>query len=271
MTKIFQIDAFTDEPFKGNPAAVVNLDAKAEESWMQSVAFEMNLSETAFVCKRDGAGDGFNLRWFTPKAEVSLCGHATLASAHILWEQGEPLDEFCFHTLSGELRVWREGEFIWMDFPCDTPERVEAPGGLTKALGLSADPLEIYKGTSDYLIELKSASQLLSLSPDFTALKEIEARGFIVTAGGDGGGFDFVSRFFAPAYGIDEDPVTGSAHTLLAPYWMEKLAKSELTASQISERGGTIHMRVVEPSEAGSDRRVHLGGKAVTIFSGKLY
>lgn len=281
MAKIFQVDAFTDEPFKGNPAGVCILEGPADEGWMQNVAMEMNLSETAFLYKKEGTQSEFNLRWFTPVKEIPLCGHATMASAHILWDVRIVNDygKILFHTLSGEIRVWREGEFIWMDFLADIPKPVKTPAGLLDALGISAGlsgRIEVFKGEADYLIELENAQEVISLSPDFAALKKIEARGFIVTAKGEGegegdSGIDFVSRFFAPALDIDEDPVTGSAHATLAPFWMEKLGKVEFTANQLSKRGGLITIRMVAASDVKDEMRVHLGGKAVTIFSGEFF
>lgn len=278
MTQIFQVDAFTGEPFRGNPAAVCLLDAPADVLWMQSVANEKNLSDTAFLHPEPGTDNVFNLRWFTPSVEVSLCGHATLASAHILWEASIVKgDEIIFHTLSGELRVWREGSLIWMDLPCDSPERTDFPFGLLKALALSAHETEgkvkIFKGAEDYLLVLESEEEVRSISPDFKALTEIESRGFIVTAKSSSDGVDFVSRFFAPALSIDEDPVTGSAHCTLAPYWAGVLGKDELTARQLSRRGGALSIRFISPSRAGinNEARVHIGGKAITIFKGKLF
>lgn len=281
MVEIFQVDAFTDESFKGNPAAVVILDAPADELWMQSVACEMNLSETAFVypvAPIGGGGDNvFNLRWFTPSVEVSLCGHATLASAHILWEASFiKTREIIFHTLSNELRVWREGPLIWMDFPGDMPESADFPNGLLGALGLSAEDsvkkIKLLKGVEDYLLVLESEDEVRTIVPDFKALNEIGSRGFIVTAVSASEGCDFVSRFFAPAFGIDEDPVTGSAHCTLGPYWARELGKDELSARQLSRRGGAVSVRVIAPSNANdnNESRVHLGGKAITIFKGKL-
>ncbi len=275
MTRIFQVDAFTDEAFKGNPAAICIMDEDQEDSWMQGVAKEMNLSETAFVSSRGDAKDGYNLRWFTPTVEVALCGHATLAAAHILWEEeGEASAELVFHTLSGELRVWRAGEVIWMDLPADRLEPVDAPDGLLEALGLMGrgeETVKFFKGRSDYLLHLDFAGGediLSSLTPDFKALRLIPSRGFIVTAASALNGFDFVSRFFAPAFGIDEDPVTGSAHCTLGPYWAELLKDSDLTAYQASTRGGKVRLSVQADQE--EERRVHIGGLAVTVFKGRL-
>jgi PhzF family phenazine biosynthesis protein len=269
MVKIFQVDAFTSEPFKGNPAAVCLLDSARDDIWMQSVAQEMNLSETAFLLPLER---GFSLRWFTPAVEVSLCGHATLASAHILWEAGEEADELIFNTLSGELRVWRDGALIWMDFPVDTLEPTKIPQGLVGALGLSElDGVNIKcsKGCSDYLLHLDSPNGediLNSLTPDFKSLSLIASRGFIVTTETRIEGFDFVSRFFAPGSGIDEDPVTGSAHTMLGPYWAGLLDKSSLRALQVSKRGGVVLIDM----QGSLVNRIHIGGEAVTISRGEL-
>ena len=278
MTRIFQVDAFTGGPFKGNPAAICIMDGPEEDSWMQGVAQEMDLSETAFVSSPEDSESGYKLRWFTPTHEVSLCGHATLAAAHVLWEEGEAgaSQELVFHTLSGELRVWRVGSVIWMDFPEDTLKPVDGrgPDGLLEALGLSATEagiVKIFKGRSDYLLHLDCTGGediLKALSPDFKALGLIPSRGFIVTAASRIEGFDFVSRFFAPALGIDEDPVTGSAHSTLGPYWGKLLSKTDLTAYQASTRGGVVRICVKANTE--EEARIHIGGTAVTVFKGRL-
>jgi PhzF family phenazine biosynthesis protein len=260
--RIYQADAFTDVPFHGNPAAVCPLPEARSEAWMRDVAREMNLSETAFLVRRpDGA---FDLRWFTPAAEVALCGHATLASAHVLWETGahpagEPLR---FHTKSGVLTAERLPDgFIELDFPARVPEQVPAPEGLVEALGAPAR--YVGKGGLDYLVELDAEETVRGLAPDIRRLASLPVRGVIVTARG-GGGFDFVSRFFAPAVGVDEDPVTGSAHCVLAPFWAARLGKTEMLAYQASARGGVVRVRVVGD-------RVKLGGRAVMVLAGELF
>jgi PhzF family phenazine biosynthesis protein len=256
---ITQVDAFTDRPFAGNPAAVCILRDAPYDEWMQNVAREMNLSETAFLQPRE---DGFDLRWFTPAAEVDLCGHATLASAHVLWET-RVLDAATparFHTRSGLLVARRNGDEIELDFPATRPEAVTPPDGLIEALG--AVPVAVAKSRFDYLAELESQEIVRKLQPDLKALSKLPVRGVMVTARGNGE-YDFVSRFFAPAYGIDEDPVTGSAHCCLGPYWQERLQRDEFLAYQASARGGEIRVKV-----AGD--RVLLSGKAVTVLRGEF-
>ena len=256
----FQVDAFAERPFTGNPAAVCLLDSALDETFMQSVAAEMNLSETAFVSPGD---TGFDLRWFTPLVEVDLCGHATLASAHILWEQGVVAsdDAILFRTRSGELECTRQEDRIELDFPATPPEQVEALPELATALG--AEPVWQGKSRFDAVAVVDSESTLRSLRPDFAAIKALPYRGIIVTSLSDGEGIDFVSRFFGPSVGIDEDPVTGSAHCSLAPLWSERLGIDEMTAFQASARGGTVHVRINED-------RVVLGGRAVTVVRGAL-
>lgn len=258
--KITQVDAFTDKPFAGNPAAVCVLSSPREEAWMRNVAREMNLSETAFLVKQ---ADGYDLRWFTPTVEIKLCGHATLASAHVLWEEGllKPNEQARFHTLSGLLTADRRGDWIELDFPAVVEQPAEAPTGLAAALG--ANPTYVGKNKFDYLVEVASEDEVRRLAPDHSALRKIDVRGVIVTARATTAGFDFVSRFFAPGSGIDEDPVTGSAHCCLGPYWAKKLGKSDLVAYQASPRGGVVRVRV-----AGD--RVKLGGQAVTVLRGEL-
>lgn len=260
---IVQIDAFTSRPFAGNPAAVCVLEERRDDPWMQSVAREMNLSETAFLLRRP-EGDGFDLRWFTPKTEVDLCGHATLASAHLLWENGilRPEEEARFFTRSGRLvaRLKPEG-WIEMNFPAE-PERVAvAPPELITALGVV--PVYAGKNRFDYLIEIESEKELHGLRPDFSLLKTIPMRGVIVTCRSITGDYDFVSRFFAPAVGINEDPVTGSAYCCLGPYWQKRLGQFAFCAFQASPRGGVVHVRVATD-------RVILDGQAVTIMRGEL-
>ncbi len=253
---IYQVDSFTTEAFAGNPAGVCILKAAATEEWMQNIAAEMNLSETAFLFPE---ADGWNLRWFTPEAEVELCGHATLATAHILWETGqaEPGTELSFFTKSGRLTAQAEGEYIQLDFPASKLEEVAPPDGLIEALGVK--PTYVGKTVFDYLIEVDSDEIVRSITPDFGALKRASARGVMVTARSSDSRYDFVSRFFAPAVGIDEDPVTGSAHCALAPYWQLRLGKDELKAYQASRRGGELLLRPVND-------RVLILGKAVTVF-----
>ncbi len=258
--RCLQIDAFTGRPFAGNPAAVCLLDAPREADWMQAVAAEMNLSETAFVRP---LADGFELRWFTPAVEVELCGHATLASAHALWTEGlvagdEPIR---FMTQSGVLTCTRQGDLIELDFPATPAGEDDAPSGLEAALGTQL--LYVGRSNFDALVLLDSEAAVRSLQPDFVRLKQLPVRGVIVTSAADDARFDFVSRFFGPAVGIDEDPVTGSAHCVLAPFWGERLGKTEMTAYQASARGGVVRVRV-------ADDRVVLGGQAVTVFRGFL-
>jgi PhzF family phenazine biosynthesis protein len=260
MTLIYHVDAFTNQPFAGNPAAVCILSELAQEQWMQKVAQEMNLSETAFLCKRE---DGFDLRWFTPVVEIDLCGHATLASAHVLWEEGylKPDQLACFHTRSGLLTAIRKGDWIELDFPAEPQVEITLPPGLAKALGVK--PKYVGKNGFDYLVEVDSEESVRNLKPDFALLKKFPIRGVIVTSIAASQGYDFVSRFFAPAVGIDEDPVTGSAHCCLGPFWKERLNKNEFVASQVSLRGGVVRVRV-------GGKRVYIGGQAVTIVRGEL-
>jgi PhzF family phenazine biosynthesis protein len=256
-----QVDAFTSEPFAGNPAAVCLLPEARDERWMQNVAREMNLSETAFLVRRpDGA---FDLRWFTPAVEVALCGHATLASAHTLWEGGHlPSTETArFQTKSGLLTAARHDDWIELDFPATPEQAAELPAGLADALG--ATPRYVGKSRFDYLIELDSEGTVAALRPDFSRLRTLPVRGVMVTSQASTPGWDFVSRFFAPGSGIDEDPVTGSAHCCLTPYWSRKLGRTELVARQVSARGGTLRVAL-----AGD--RVKLRGQAVTVLRGEL-
>lgn len=260
MTRIVQVDAFTAEAFRGNPAGVCVLEEVREAVWMQRVAAEMNLAETAFLEPRE---DGFGLRWFTPAVEVDLCGHATLASAHVLWESGrlahsEPAR---FHTKSGLLTAHRHGDWIELDFPATPEEETSAPPGLAGALG--AEPRYVGHNKFDYLVELDSEEAVARLRPDFARLATIPTRGVIVTARSARPDFDFVSRFFAPAVGIDEDPVTGSAHCCLGPFWNRRLGKENFLARQISARGGVVKVRL-------TGDRVLLAGQAVTVLVGDL-
>jgi len=222
---IVSVDAFTDAPFGGNPAAVCILGETRDAGWMQRVAREMNLSETAFLTARQAQEDGFELRWFTPNQEVDLCGHATLASAHVLWETGRLAgDETArFHTRSGLLTAARRGAWIELDFPATPDQAVDAPAGLGDALGVQ--PLYVGQSRFDYLVELADESAVRAVRPDFHRLRAFPARGVMVTSPGDEPGVDFVSRYFAPAFGIDEDPVTGSTHCCLGPFWSRRLNK----------------------------------------------
>lgn len=257
------VDAFTARRFRGNPAAVCFLNDGPEPEWMQALAREMNLSETAFLRPRE---DGFALRWFTPTVEVDLCGHATLAAAHALWESGRlPLEQPArFHTRSGWLICGRREEWIEMDFPATPAAPALPPPGLLAGLGL-ADATAGYVGQTrfDYLVRVESAALVRALRPDHARLRTLPVRGVMVTAPSDEPAFDFTSRFFAPGSGIDEDPVTGSAHCALAPYWARELGKAELTGYQASERGGVVRVRL-------QGERVALGGQAVTVWRGEL-
>lgn len=253
---IYQVDAFAEEVFQGNPAAVCPLEGWLPDSVLQAIAEENNLSETAFFVEEDSR---FRLRWFTPVSEVDLCGHATLATAHVLFEKlAFPGDEIRFQTRSGELRVSRKGDLLAMDFPAEEALPVEVPQDLVTGLG--GKPGELFLGT-DYLAIFSTEAEVRALQPDFARLKAIEGRGVIVSAPGDE--VDFVSRFFAPKYGIDEDPVTGSAHCLLAPYWAERLGINPLTAEQISSRTGRVLCEV-------KGDRVLLSGKAVLYLQGTI-
>jgi PhzF family phenazine biosynthesis protein len=258
--KIFQVDAFTDKPFSGNPAAVCILPEARDEIWMQKVAREMNLSETAFLHEQE---DGFNLRWFTPSVEVDLCGHATLASAHILWEAGmlTRQQQARFYTRSGLLTAESKGDEVELNFPATPEAPATAPPGLSEALGLV--PKYIGKSKFDYLLEVDSEELVRKLTPDFSLLRTLPIRGIIVTGSADSAEYDFVSRFFAPAVGVDEDPVTGSAHCCLGPFWSKRSGKKSFVAYQASQRGGFVRVKV-------EGDRVCLGGKAVTVLRGEL-
>lgn len=262
MTKVncWQIDSFTDKPFKGNPAAVCWLEREMSTEWMQAVASEMNLSETAFVSRRE---DGYDLRWFTPNVEVELCGHATLASAHALWSEGLlPAEQSIqFHTQSGVLTCTQDAGLISMDFPATPAHAITTPFGLLESLEIV--PIFIGQTQFDYLLVVEDEETVRNLSPDFAQLQKVSQRGVMVTSQATTRPYDFISRFFAPAAGINEDPVTGSAHCCLGPYWAEVLGKSSLTAYQASPRGGVVHMQIEED-------RVHLKGQAVTVFRGEL-
>ncbi len=259
--RLFQVDAFTDAAYHGNPAAVCLLSGPAETGWMQSLAQEMNLSETAFLEPRH---DGYGLRWFTPVAEVGLCGHATLAGAHVLYETGlapagEPVR---FASVSGQLTARREDGLLVLDFPARPATAAALPPGLLTALG-TAGPVWAGRSQDDILVVLSREEDVTGLRPDIAALAGVGSRGVIVTAPASRPGAAFVSRFFAPAVGVAEDPVTGSAHCTLAPYWSGRLGRSRLTGYQASARGGTVGVRL-------EGDRVLLAGQAVTVFSGHL-
>lgn len=257
---VIVVDAFTDRPFLGNPAAVCLMDGPADEAWMRAVAREMNLSETAFLHPE---GDGYRLRWLTPAVEVNLCGHATVASAHVLWESGRLASnaEARFHTLSGLLTARRDDSWIVCDFPAKPVTPCPAPEGLEAALG--ARIVAIARNNLDLLVELTSATAVRSLTPNHGALAKLPVRGVMVTAAADEPPHDFVSRFFAPGAGIQEDPVTGSAHCALGPYWGPRLGKSELQGYQASARGGTVRVSL-------RGERVLLGGQAITTSRGAI-
>lgn len=253
---LYQVDSFTAMPFKGNPAGVYIMETAADETLMKNIAAEMNLSETAFLYPVE---NGYHLRWFTPEAEVALCGHATLATAHILWEQGflAPNVDAVFHTLSGQLTARNLNKGIELDFPATAPMKGDPPDGLIDALGVQ--PLYVGKNKFDYLVELSSVDEVINCKPNFSELKKTGSRGVMITAEDKIGKYDFVSRFFAPGVGIDEDPVTSSAHCTLGPYWAEKLGKTELSAFQASKRGGEVGIKI-------DGDRIKLTGQAVTVF-----
>lgn len=259
---LYVVDAFTGKPFGGNPAAICVTDGPCEAEWMQRVAQEMNLSETAFLYPLESGG--YHLRWFTPGAEVALCGHATLASAFTLWQTGALAHdaEARFQTLSGWLSCKRDGEWIAMDFPTKAIEACPPPDGLTEALG--AEPRFVGFNKMDYLVELEDAATLRDLKPNVTALASLPVRGVIVTSPSDTPEFDFLSRFFAPAVGVNEDPVTGSAHCALGPYWEAKLGKAELVGYQASARGGVVRLDV-------RGERILLCGQAVLVSRVELF
>lgn len=255
--EIFQIDAFATQPFAGNPAAVVPLDAWLPDDVMQAIAMENNLAETAFFVRE---GDGYALRWFTPTVEMDLCGHATLASAWVIFEiLGTDASILRFQTKSGELTVEKEGGKLVLNFPSRPPVASEAPAGLIEAIG--AGPKEVLK-SRDYLLVYENESDVRAIKPNFEALSKIKTHAVIVTAKGDSS--DFVSRFFAPEVGVNEDPVTGSAHCTLIPYWAEKLGKNKLFARQVSSRGGELFCEL-------TGDRVRMGGNAVLYMKGEIY
>src|SRR5262245_40657788 len=258
--RITQVDAFTDTPFAGNPAAVCLLPTPRDEGWMQSVAREMNLSETAFLVPQ---ADGYALRWFTPTVEVALCGHATLASAHVLWETERARRDqtIRFHTKSGRLSAVCTGNGIELDFPACWARKCEPPADLLPALNLQ--PVFIGQNGMDFLVVTDTAAAVRNARPDFARLSALKLRGVIITAPSDNNSYDFVSRFFAPGSGVLEDPVTGSAHCCLGPYWSERLGKADLIGFQASRRTGVVHVHC-------AGERVKLGGHAVTVVRGEI-
>ncbi|MGA0559637.1 PhzF family phenazine biosynthesis protein [Larkinella sp. VNQ87] len=265
--RLYQLDAFTNRLFGGNPAAVCPLTEWLPDETMQAIAAENNLAETAFYVPTDPANGGYHIRWFTPTVEVDLCGHATLASAYVVFclEKTAPGDAISFDSRSGVLNVRREDDWLVLDFPIDHTHLAIQPPALETSLG-GIKPVEVLKGKTDYLIVFETEQQVWELQPDFRELATIPARGVIVTAPGDpfeGKSIDFVSRFFGPQSGIDEDPVTGSAHTTLIPYWAEKLGKTELIARQISKRGGYLRCQLLGD-------RVEISGQVKLYLTGEF-
>jgi PhzF family phenazine biosynthesis protein len=263
MLTLWIVDAFTDRPFAGNPAGVCLLEGPVPDAWMQSVAMEMNQAETAFLLPN---GDSYRLRWFTPTLEVDLCGHATLGSAHFLWSSGQlPADRAArFDTRSGRLEAKQTATGITLDFPATPPVPIAPPPALLPALGIArADVLVNQVAQPDYLVVLEDPAALRGLEPRFSELEGLAARGVIVTAPGDRPGIDYISRFFAPAAGINEDPVTGSAHCTLAPYWSTRLGRPALQGFQASPRGGLVATR-------HEGNRVILSGQACTVLQGSI-
>jgi len=263
MIPIYTVDAFTSHPFSGNPAAVCILQSFPEdEAWMQNIAAEMNLSETAFLCATEQRGS-YRLRWFTKESEVDLCGHATLASAHVLWETGSAygVDKLRFHTNSGVLTARRLNDGIELNFPVEPPEPSEAPALLAQALGV--EPVAVSRNRLDYVVEVATEREVRELKPDFRILKDIPSRGILVTSRSDNPDYDIAARCFFSPIGVDEDPVTGSAYCALAPYWRQKLGKSGMTAIQLSARSGVVKLQMVED-------RVLIEGDAVIVVKGLL-
>ena len=256
-----QVDAFADKPFVGNPAAVLLLPQPRDASWMQLVAREMNLSETAFVVKRDR---GYDLRWFTPTVEMELCGHATLASAHVLWEQGHLArnETATFHTMSGELKASKKGNWIEMNFPA-APVTADSSVKLDLEAALGATTRYVGRSSFDHLVEVGSEGLVRALNPDLAMIRRLPVRGLIVTSRASSSEYDFVSRFFGPAVGIDEDPATGSAHCTLGPYWRDRLGRDDLLGYQASARGAFIRTRC-------EGDRVLISGQAVTVMRGEV-
>ncbi|MBP7228401.1 MAG: PhzF family phenazine biosynthesis protein [Longilinea sp.] len=261
--QLLQVDAFSDRPFAGNPAAVCLAEGELPQEWMQNLAREMNLSETAFPLQREDGS--FDLRWFTPAVEVELCGHATLATAHALWQTGRAAQDqpIVFHTRSGELRAFRQPDgWITLDFPARPVQESDVPAGLLQALGLETVRF-CGRFQQDVVLEVGSETVLRQVQPNFAALLALPVRDVILTCRAETPPYDFVSRVFAPAEGIPEDPVTGSAHCLLAPYWGMKLNRSDLLAYQASARGGVLRLR-------WQAQRVFISGQAVTVFRADL-
>lgn len=255
--RLFQVDAFTSKLFSGNPAAIVPLEKWLADDVLQAIALENNLAETAFFVPE---GDGYRLRWFTPTVEMDLCGHATLATGYVLFEVlGTKEKILRFQTHSGELTLEKEGDRYTLDFPSRPPLPAEAPEGLIEAIG--RQPRAVLKAR-DYMLVYESETDIRAIKPDISALKKVDAHAVIVTAAG--GSSDLVSRFFAPAVGVDEDPVTGSAHCTLIPYWAERLGKNELFARQLSSRGGELFCEL-------RGGRVRIGGNAVLYLDGEIY
>jgi PhzF family phenazine biosynthesis protein len=255
---LYQVDAFTDELFHGNPAAICFLEEWLDDNLMQKIAMENNLSETAFVVKKNNQ---FHIRWFTPVDEVVLCGHATLATAHIIFNQYHyKKNVIIFNSIhSGILKVRKEGKYLTLDFPVQKIKKVIPSDRLIKGIG--KEPIEVYKGKTDYLLVYQNEKEVQTISPDFNVLSNMNLRGVIVTAKGDY--YDFVSRFFAPKLGVNEDPVTGSSHTMLIPYWGKKLKKDKLEAKQLSLRQGILKCRM-------NKDRVYISGKAITYLKGEI-
>jgi PhzF family phenazine biosynthesis protein len=273
---IIQVDAFTNKPFAGNPAAVCVTDAPLEEGLMRAIAAEMNLSETAFL-HPGPTQSSYSLRWFTPTTEVDLCGHATLASAHVLWSEGHISAETTatFHTQSGELSAEQKANgWIELNFPAQPVHEIQPTPQLVKSLGCD-DILTVAESSTNYLVEVSSESVLLTMTPDFIEMKKLSLQGVIVTAAAERTGYDFVSRYFAPKVGINEDPVTGSAHTSLAPYWQAKLGKSDMLAQQVSARGGILRVQCTlegsNTTAAAEKNRIKISGQAVTVLKGELF
>jgi PhzF family phenazine biosynthesis protein len=258
---IIQVDAFTNKPFAGNPAAVCVLETPQSDEWMQNVAKEMNLSETAFLVKQS---DGYSLRWFTPATEVPLCGHATLASSHVLWSENHlsANQSARFHTKSGLLIAKKQEDWIELDFPANPSEAISTPPEISEALGVPVK--SVMKNSLGYLVEVESEELVRNLEPNFTILTKLFPEVIVTSIAENSSEYDFVSRFFCPGLGINEDPVTGAAHCCLAPYWRNKLNKNEFLAYQASSRGGV--MKVKYPGED----RVYLRGQAVTVLRGEL-
>jgi PhzF family phenazine biosynthesis protein len=271
---IYQIDAFTDQAFGGNPAAICIIEKEYPDDTLQKIAAEMNLSETAFLYVSEEENikemNSFRLRWFTPKIEVNLCGHATLATAALLfYEINIYSDSITFHTLSGDLMAFRRDEQVVLDFPLNDPENIEPPEGLLNTLGVDkAENIAYAEEVNDILVELENEEQVKKIQPDFERMKELDLdlsiTGVLITAQASEK-YDFVSRFFAPWVGINEDPVTGSTHTILAPYWSKRLNKEEMLALQMSERGGKLKVKILE------NNRVEIAGNATLVLKGELF